>query len=316
MAIGLIVALAVSAAVAGWMVRIGPRFGVVDLPDSKLKTHRGAPVPLGGVALMAGLHLGMWQMGGFSVGLFAATAVVFVIGLVDDVRGLTPAFRLVGVALAGALLPVLTSDAQGALDAILVVILGVVLVNAINLFDGLDTLASTIGALAICGVATIGWLRGVADPWLPLALAAALIGVLIYNWPPARLYLGDNGAYVLGMTLAWSVTRASPRPADLLVAVAIVGMPLLDMAATVLRRLRSGAGLFIGDRDHVYDVLVARTGSVLRVVAVLGVAQVVWMSMIVLMEEYWGVGRSLVAVVIVGAGFVVRWSAVGQGRSG
>jgi UDP-GlcNAc:undecaprenyl-phosphate GlcNAc-1-phosphate transferase len=317
-AFGLIAALLTSTLLAVAVVTFGRRIGVVDIPDGSLKPHAGTPVPLGGVCVMGGLHIGLLVAGGFSWPLFTATAIVFVIGLADDMVGLSPITRLVGAGVAGITLALMTPEVDGVAATILVVGLVVVLINAINLFDGLDALASTVGALAAAGIGFLSFLRLVDAPWLPAIIAAALVGVLVLNWPPARLYLGDNGAYVLGTSLAWAVVHASAGPTQGLIAAALVGMPLLDLVVTVGRRARRGVALFGGDRDHTYDVLHRGIRSVWKVVLLFALAQVAWMGALIGFEVAWGEAAAIVAAVVLGLLVVVAWSATSQnvGRFG
>ncbi len=134
------------------------------------------------------------------------------------------------------------------------------LLNAVNLLDGQDGLAAGVGAVSALGFAVLG---GAATP-VGLALAGALVGFLTLNRPPARIYLGDAGAYLVGTTLAvlpaltgdpgrWSVWWAVPL---------LVAVPVADTAIAITRRLRSHQPVLLGDRSHVYDQLVDRGMSI------------------------------------------------------
>ncbi len=302
------------AAAVGWMmVRLGPRLGVVDLPDGDLKPHTGQPVPLGGVGLMFGLHVGLAGAGELDPGLLAATGLAFLLGLVDDIRGLSPLVRLIGATVSGVVLVALSDLVSGWPASLAAVGLVVLAVNAINLFDGLDALASSVGAVAAIGLAVYAVVLDIAEPLLPVVLAAALAGVLVFNWPPARLYLGDNGAYVLGVTLAWAVLRTSTEWDTGLLGVALIGVPLLDLGVTLVRRLVAGQPLFAGDRDHSYDRLHRRWGSVVRVVASMSLVQVLWSAAIILVYVWGGVTVAL--VVTAGMGISVIGVAAAQATS-
>ncbi len=140
----------------------------------------------------------------------------------------------------------------------------VLLVNAFNMLDGLDALAAGVALVAAAGDAVL--LRGDARS-IALAVAGALAGFLWWNRPPARVYLGDAGAYLLGAVLVLLLASAW-RPGESagvgFGALALVALPVIETGLTVTRRLRAGHPLFEGDRGHVYDQLVDRGWSVPR----------------------------------------------------
>ena len=181
--------------------------------------------------------------------------MALVLGLADDLRPLPVSLRIVvelAIAITGALVvpgPVLVRIATA------VLVLG--LLNAVNLLDGQDGLAAGVGVVITVGFATLG---GPATP-IALGLGGALAGFLVLNRPPARIYLGDAGAYFIGTTVAllpaltehagtsWSLWWAVPL---------LVGLPVVDTAIAILRRLRAHRPLLHGDRSHLYDQLVDR----------------------------------------------------------
>lgn len=291
-------AVLISLAWGAAAIQLGPRWGFVDLPDGDLKTHQVPAVPLGGVGIFLGLHLGLGVIGRFSPVLVAGTLILVVLGLVDDRRGLDPVPRLLVTAAAGAVLALGESNLIWGLALVAVVI---VLVNAVNLFDGLDALAGSSTAVSLLGLAWLGANRGTAHALTALVAALAVIGFLYWNRPQARVFLGDNGAYLIGGVLAYMCWRVSTNWLEALVAVALVGAPLFDLAVTVLRRYRTGVALFAGDRDHTYDRL-HRSWSVSKVISTYVLAQAAWVGLVVGLESIWG---SLpAAVVAAGIGLV------------
>lgn len=301
-------AFAVSLLVAWLMVLVGPKVGFVDRPDDDLKIHTGEPVPLGGVALMVGLHGGLAMAGAFDPGLAVASGIVFVLGLIDDAMGLPPVVRLAITAVAGLALATMSDLVSGGLAILATILLSIVAVNAMNLFDGLDTLASGTAALGLTGLAIFAAVGGVASPWDPVVVSAALLGIIPFNWPPARLYLGDNGSYVVGIALTWAVLRAGADWQAGLIGIALIGIPLVDLVVTVLRRIRSGRPLFAGDRDHIYDRLHQRTGSILATSGLLALAQIVWAGILLLIAILAGTEAALIgAIAVGGVTFVAGW---------
>ncbi|MDP8959199.1 MAG: undecaprenyl/decaprenyl-phosphate alpha-N-acetylglucosaminyl 1-phosphate transferase, partial [Actinomycetota bacterium] len=267
--VGLVLALAVALAVSAAALRLGPRLGYLDVPDDPLlKAHQVPAVPLGGVAIFLGVHLGMAVTGRVDLGLMAASGLVLALGLVDDRLGVSPVVRLLIESAAGVVLVLVAAVplAPGPLGLVAGTVLVVVCVNAVNLFDGLDGLAGSSAMVAAIGLSWLGAARGLEGSF-GLMLAAALAGFLVYNWHPARIFLGDNGAYVVGLFLAYGIMRVSPQGLGLglLVAAGLLGVFALDLAVTVLRRRLNGRPLFAGDRSHVYDQLRDREVPVWRV---------------------------------------------------
>lgn len=308
--VGVAVAGVVSFATSWVLIPLGKRVGFVDRPDGRLKQHVGSPVPLGGVAVMLALHTGLALAGPFDAGLLVGTGLVFAIGLVDDKYGLPPLLRLMGTVLAGALMVAISDVVTGAAAAVAGTILVVVAVNAVNLLDGLDGLAASVCGVAATGLGLFAVIVGSSFAWQILVLPAAIVGFLYFNWSPARLYLGDNGAYVIGVVLAWATLSVASDWQMGLLSAALIGVPLLDLGVTVIRRIRTGVELFSGDRDHSYDRLFNRLGSAPAVSVAFALFQAAWSALLIGVYVLTGAG-----VAVAGAGaaglvlIAVAWSA-------
>lgn len=301
-------AFLVAVLITRWMVNLGPRWGWVDVPDATLKIHRRPVPPLGGVGVFSGLQVGLAMSGSLRLGLLVSTGLLLAVGLVDDRRGLPPWLRLLAAVAAGWMVG--WDAGSGWREGLVGAGLAVVVVNAVNLWDGLDGLAgSTLGVTGL-GLAGLAWLRG-GDGVAGLVLAGALVGFLVWNRPPARIFLGDNGAYVTGITLTWLVMRTASDPLGWAVGSALVGLPLADLAITVVRRSKERRPLFEGDRDHTYDRL-ARRWSIPRVVLSFAAFQGVWCGLVVWGAASVGDLPTAVAGLVAGAGVV----AVGVHPSG
>lgn len=271
------VAALLTCAVTCWVLFVlGPKLGIVDAPDDDLKPHERPVVPLGGAGVFAGLHVGLWTAGVFDSALLVATALIWVVGLVDDIVGLSPVVRLIGTTVAGLALATMSGLSDRPEILILWVVATVVVVNAVNLLDGMDGLVSSVSIFSVVGLWWFGIAQGTAGPHIYLVTIGAIVGFLVWNFRPARMFLGDNGAYVVGVVLTWLALQASPDGMAGLVALAIIGVPILDMSITVLRRLLARQPLFSGDRDHTYDTLEKSGMAVgLVVLAYVGV-QILW----------------------------------------
>lgn len=298
--IGSLAAVVTCAVVCWIMFVVGPKLGIVDAPDDDLKPHGRPVVPLGGVGVFAGLHVGLWIAGAFDSALLVVTALIWVLGLVDDVLGLSPAIRLLGATAAGLALAMLSGLSDRPEILILWVVATVVVVNAVNLLDGMDGLVGSVSIFSVAGLWWFGIAQGTAGTPIYLVTIGAIIGFLVWNFRPARLFLGDNGAYVVGVVMTWLALQASPDGMAGLVALAIIGVPILDMSITVLRRLLSRQPLFSGDRDHTYDRLEKSGMAVgLIVLAYVGV------------EVLWGTSLNLVSLAFADLGAAVIAAIVG-----
>jgi UDP-GlcNAc:undecaprenyl-phosphate GlcNAc-1-phosphate transferase len=248
---------------------VAKRFGVVDRPGPLKVQHVAIPY-LGGVAVF---FAAAGPIAYVRPALLVPLGLAGALGLVDDIADIRAGIRLlaeIGVGLvAGA---VIDSPLPQPLGILVTAALVVGLINAVNLIDGLDALASGVAAASALGFVALG---GPARP-IAAALGGALIGFLAYNRPPARIYLGDSGAYLVGAALACCTAMVLDDPGGASGWAAIpllVALPLLDTAIAILRRRRSGRPLFTGDRSHVYDQMVDRGRSRVQVVVALIAAQ-------------------------------------------
>ena len=247
-------------------------------PPGPLKIH-SHPIPrLGGIALALSLGLAIScgrRISDFPTGiLFVALALIWLTGLADDLRGLSPWVRLAAQIASATLLwhegwrvPLL----GGGWNWLAACLLVIAFVNALNFLDGADGLAAGTVAIIAVGYAALpaGMLSdlGIVVAW---SLLGATTGFLAHNFPPAKIFLGDSGSTVLGFSFAFLALdsfRAGASAHSLpLFPFLFAAVPLLDAALAVLRRVLSGGSPLLGDRFHFYDLLIAR-GSTPRKVA-------------------------------------------------
>ncbi len=269
---GVILAFCVTLAVTPVAMRLAWRTGLLDRPG-ELKVQTEAIPYLGGLGVAAGLAVPVVTE---RPALLLPLGLALALGVLDDARHIDPFARLgvqTGVGLTTAAL--LPTRLPGPLGVVAVTLVVVLVINGVNMIDGLDALASGVAVVsaAAFALALDGQARTVA-----LGLAGALAGFLVYNRPPARIYLGDGGAYLVGATLAVLVVMAwaPERPLEVsLGALPLVACPVAEVAFAVLRRRRSRSPLWAGDRSHVYDQLVRRGWSKNRSVAAYTAAQAV-----------------------------------------
>jgi UDP-GlcNAc:undecaprenyl-phosphate GlcNAc-1-phosphate transferase len=183
-------------------------------------------------------------------------------GLLDDLRALGPLTRLVLQASAGAALVATGAELRplGVFGGAGLALVTVAAANAVNMMDGQDGLGPGLVAIAGMGLAVL--MLGGPGAAPPLAAAGAASAFLLWNHPPARAFLGDGGAYALGVLLAAGTAEASAAGwPGLLAAGACLGVFAYELLSTVVRRLARRTSTLAGDRDHAYDRMAARVGS-------------------------------------------------------
>ncbi len=203
-------------------------------------------------------------------GLIASCSLFFFLGLVDDQRPLKARQKFIGQIIAS--LPFalwgrsITSFGMFGFDvtlgywSILVTVLWLVTCsNIINLVDGLDGLASSISVIVLITIGTLAWSRGnVEQACLTLVVGAAICGFLVHNLPPARIFLGDAGALMLGFLVGAFAIESSVKRATvftLVGTIVMVSVPFFDTAMAILRRKLRGKGIGEADRGHIHHRL-------------------------------------------------------------
>ncbi len=259
---------------------------IVDAPTSARKIHRQEIAYLGGVAIFAAFVITVMLMLPMTrqlASLLLGCLILVAVGVIDDIRDLSPAVKLAGqflaagVALAGGIgITSITNPFGGVIDltigrmsfnilgahfhilpvANLISLLWMVgLANTINFLDGLDGLAcgvSGIAAAVMFAVAVGPKVQQPAVALLAIILAGAAFGFLPQNFFPAKIFMGDSGAYFLGLTLAMLSIYSG---AKLATAVLVLGFPILDAVWAVVRRLMRGVSPLKADRQHFHHLL-------------------------------------------------------------
>ncbi len=281
-ALALITTLVVTPLVRG----VALRFGRIS-PAQADRWHERPTPNVGGVAIFIGFALAL-AVGAFfdwgdlasadvsaravipltrRDGLLLAAVLVFLVGLVDDFVPLRPSTKLVGELVAAAVL--LMSGIGVWLTGVYVVDVMISLfwfigiTNALNLLDNMDGLAAGVGAIAATFMGIDFLLAG--NPGLAgvaFAFTGALLGFLVHNYPPARIFMGDSGALFVGLLLAGLALSPAPGLSRSLFAVVLVpavvlAVPILDTTFVTVTRLLEGRAVSTGGRDHTSHGLVA-----------------------------------------------------------
>ncbi len=329
---------ALSAAVAGLITnllvplaaKVAVAIRAVDHPGERKRQHWAVP-RLGGIAIVLGLGLAAGSLllsrwpewgGQFSrseiLALAAATAMVFLVGLVDDVLGVSSAKKFLVQLAAAALMvhmgwsfevlrvPGLGDVQLGVFGALVSLVWIVGVTNAINLIDGLDGLAGGVVAIISGSLLVYSVLLGNPHAVILMgAMAGACLGFLRHNWAPAKIFMGDSGSLTLGFLLAvMSVQSALKAPAAvaILVPILALGVPVMDtllvMGVRFLDRPKSPLAkrflrMFHADRNHLHHTLEhlrrGRSGVVATIYAVVLVSCSMALLVAVLRDALLGV---------------------------
>ena len=280
----ILIAMALLVSLGLWaFVRVAPHWGLVDQPNSR-SLHTAPTIVSGGIAPMLVLAAALYTTMNFS----GAEAVALItlgltaIGLLDDRRGLPSGARFVCYLAAGLLLSWLLLPAGSASITVLAMA-GVAVawcINLVNFMDGADGLVSTQALCVAMGmglIATFGTVPNAQLAWLSAMLFACWAPLLWFNWPPARLFMGDAGAIPLGFVLALMGLMALLTDLSVGLAWLILMMPfLVDTGFTLCIRVLAGEPPHIAHRDHAYQRLIVRTGSSLPITLGLLGMQVIW----------------------------------------
>jgi UDP-GlcNAc:undecaprenyl-phosphate GlcNAc-1-phosphate transferase len=261
--------------------------GLLDLPEER--KVREVPVPrLGGFAIGAAFYLGMAialvvaRLVGRRLGLesghlpaiLVGVALIAGVGLMDDLQGMRARVKLSAqlvIALVAYGLGLSIDRLDGPWGSVAlgiwslpVTVLWIVgVINALNLIDGLDGLASGVALIGIAAFFAIGLIHGSADPILPVLAAAAggVLGFLRFNLPPSSIIMGDAGSMLLGFLLAAvaiSLTQAGRIGMPPWIPLLVLALPLADTGRVIVRRLAAGHPVFLPDKRHVHHRLLAR----------------------------------------------------------
>jgi UDP-GlcNAc:undecaprenyl-phosphate GlcNAc-1-phosphate transferase len=202
--------------------------------------------------------------------VIAGALVMHLVGIIDDHRPLSPSAKLVGqvgVALAlSAGFGIRSGEALGPTGSVILTTLWIVaLINALNFMDNMDGMTAGVAGLTaiILAVSALG-AGQVFVPCLVLMVAGAALGFLLYNFPPATIFMGDAGSLVIGYFLAicsvlttfYDPGRWQHQP-GVLVPLVVFAIPLYDTGSVIVRRIRLGVSPFRGDRRHFSHRLVA-----------------------------------------------------------
>jgi len=346
------VALGVTFAVTPALRWLANRLRIVSMPSDRAVHAEPMPM-LGGAAMLIGFLVALavaWLSGSFPtmfdessatlVGVAIGAVLLCGVGTLDDAREVSAPAKTAGIVLAGSVmylfgvtllyfrfpfidgLLVLGPDL-----APLVTVLWVVgMANAVNLIDGLDGLAAGIVAIAAGSFFLYGHKLATADvaligpenpsPLIAVVIAGICLGFLPHNFNPARIFMGDGGALMLGGLMAAATMLVGGQAteefsgqvyfffAPLLIPFIVMGVPIIDTAFAIIRRARKRTGVSEADKDHLHHRLMRLGHGHRRSVAILWL----WsglLSLFVLYPVYTGKGDGIVPIGVLALGLIL-----------
>ncbi len=269
----LLLSFGVAATTACLVARNATRFGLLDVPNER-SSHVSTTPRGGGLGIVAGVAAGIIFLTAVGVPLdrnlgvlLAGAAILAALGLIDDLRSVPARYRLAVqlvvafavVSLIGGVdrlpLPPPLDLPIGWVGFPLTVLWLVTVTNFYNFMDGIDGLAGGQGFASCAGVIIGIWSGGAVE--LAVVLAAACLGFLLLNSPPARIFLGDSGSYSLGFAIAGLPLLAPDFGRSIALFGVAVGLTLflLDPLETLVRRVSAGRRIGAAHREHSYQVL-------------------------------------------------------------
>lgn len=263
-------ALLISTAAIPAIRKLGIRKNLISRPRSD-RWNRGVVPLLGGVGIFLGMAASI-LLTGFDViaahpGILAGALLMFLLGLWDDARELPPPVKLTAQIMIS-LVVVFSGYRTGFFSSELLNILITVawlvgITNALNLVDNMDGLAGGLSLIAAAFMGFFFW-RNPADAELVIIIAAlsgGLLGFLWFNFPPARIFMGDSGSLFIGFTLASLAIARSPQASNVFAVLGVpallFALPILDTTFVTITRLMRGQSPVRGGRDHTSHRLVA-----------------------------------------------------------
>ena len=272
------------------------RWDIVDRPDGQRKLHNGVKPLGGGVAVYLSMVLGLlvsvylcdeygqnlWKLS--QVIIFAGGFVCF-FGCIDDICRLNARFKLalqicavLPIALSGYSIDNVVAFGYrielGHLAIPITVLWLIGCINALNLIDGMDGLASVVGLSTAAMMGLIAASQGhIHVSIIALVLAGAVAGFLVLNRPPASIFLGDSGSMVIGLTVGLLGMQGAMKASATLSITApavVMTLPIFDIVAAVIRRELTGRRFDSPDREHIHHLLLDRGLSPWQVLCILG----------------------------------------------
>lgn len=298
------------------------KFGAIDVPKDNRRMHK-EPIPLlGGLAIYGGflfaILLFMRPLSKEVQAIIFGSAVIVVSGYLDDTKGLSPSMKIIFqliaafIAIYGGLYVDSFSNLLGEKGSTislgflgypftLLWIVGVT--NAVNLIDGMDGLADGISLIAAISLSITSFLFGNAQVGtMFLILAGACLGFLPYNFNPAKIFMGDTGALLLGYLFSVLTIEGVMKTAAtvaIVVPILVLAVPISDTLFAIVRRTLSGQSFAVADKGHLHHKILQRGYTVKQTVLILYIMAAILGMLAILVSLIGGLYGNLLALGII-----------------
>lgn len=270
----IVITMLISLMITPIVIAISKKLNIVDKPNFR-KVHTQPVSVLGGTVILFSFLIGIWishpmerEIKPLIIGAF----IMYVVGLIDDICDLKPLLKLLGQVIAASVIvfygitidfisfPMGPTIHFGFLSIPITIIWIVAITNAINLIDGLDGLASGVSIIALLTIAFIAILQGnIFITMICSVLIGSLLGFLFFNFHPAKIFLGDSGALMIGFIIGFvsllgfkNITFIS-----LFFPIIILAVPFIDTLFAMIRRVKKGQHIMQADKSHLHHKLLA-----------------------------------------------------------
>lgn len=273
--------------------KVAIHINALDIPNER-KVHKKPMPRLGGLAIYLSFLIGYMLYGQITTQMLSiviASFVIILFGIVDDINPLKARYKLIGQLIAAIIVVyygnIILKDFYifdyyvnfGNVAPYLTIFFIIACINAINLIDGLDGLASGISTIYFITIAIIALITnriGGLDIILSILMAGATLGFLVYNFPPAKIFMGDTGSQFLGFIIAIISLLGFKNVTfnSLVVPIAILAIPIFDTMFAILRRFLKGESIGTPDKEHFHHQLLKMRFSIRTTVLIIYVIDI------------------------------------------
>ncbi|MGM0640122.1 MAG: glycosyltransferase family 4 protein [Thermotogota bacterium] len=292
-----VIVLALSLILTSVMIKIAKKLNIVDKPDNILKKHEKITPYLGGISILLSFSFFIDD----NLYLLIFSFLIAIIGLVDDIKNISAKYRFIVEFIITFLIAYLIIDEISFLIALFLAFVGVSIINSFNMIDGMDGLSS---GLALLSLVFFYYFLG---SQFTLIIFFAIFGFYIFNYPPAKIFLGDSGSYLIGFLLYYQLLLMIKNFGNggFFISLVILGFFLTDLVWAFIRRFINKGNIFDGDKDHIYDKARKYFKNDKKVLLIMYLINIVFglFSLITWNFKYLGVIISLIVFLIIGRFF-------------
>lgn len=310
--------------------RVAIKINAVDLPNER-KVHKTVMPRLGGLAIFLATSIGLLVFTDITteplMWIAIGSLVIIIAGIVDDIKPLSPKIKLLfqlaasitviygGINIEFINVPLSNNVLYlGNWSYFITVVWIIGITNALNLIDGLDGLSAGVSSISLATIFIMSLSMGnILIATLVLILLAATLGFLIFNFYPAKIFLGDSGSMYLGFFLATLSILGFKNIAvvSFVFPIIILAVPIFDTISAIIRRFRNKTSITLPDKKHLHHCLLEMGFSHRKTVLIIyGISLLFSIAALFLSQATFWIGLIIVALIVVMTLLVVEWTGV------